>query len=95
LKTLLPLILLVMVSACTSDEPSERIYRYPDGSSVATTYQPGMRYPAGGLVVDYRNHALEKPKEGQRWVLETGAFLLVQADGTIMSVVPARYVKHR
>ncbi len=93
MRTIPLLAVLVMLSACASDEPVQRIYRYPDGSNVATPYRPGMRYPAGGLVVDHRNHALEKPGKEQRWVLETGAFLLVAADGAIISVVPANYVK--
>ncbi|MBD9529638.1 RcnB family protein [Paracoccus sp. PAR01] len=42
-------------------------------------------------MVDYRNHTLSEPKETQRWLLEPNAFLLVAADGTIVSVVRARY----
>nr|WP_225612561.1 RcnB family protein [Paracoccus sp. PAR01] len=51
----------------------------------------GRAYQGSGLVVDYRNHTLSEPKETQRWLLEPNAFLLVAADGTIVSVVRARY----
>ncbi|MTH80122.1 RcnB family protein [Paracoccus aestuariivivens] len=91
---LLPLIVVVLLCACGSDEPMAHIYRYPEGIKVDTPYQPGMNYSSGGLVVDYHNHALDEPEKDQRWVLETGAFLLVSANGTIVSVVPAQYVRN-
>jgi len=70
--------LLATLAACTSeaDQPTQHIYRYPEGTPAAKVYQPGGHIQGSGLVVDYRNHALSEPKETQRWLLEPDAFLL-------------------
>ncbi|WP_423209706.1 RcnB family protein [Paracoccus yeei] len=65
------------------------IYRYPPGTEPSAV-EPATR-SVRGVVVDYHNHALPKPNEGQRWELQPGAFLLVDVAGRVLSTVPARY----
>ncbi|SMO93016.1 RcnB family protein [Paracoccus laeviglucosivorans] len=93
MKPALALILLSGLAACSGPEqPVEHVFRYPATAAVAATgYQPGIRYDGMAQIVDYRNHALNEPEEGQRWLLVSGAFLLTRADGTILQTVPATY----
>lgn len=87
----IPLLALVAtLAACSEkDEPTGHIYRYPGGTAPAAV-EPAAR-SGRGVVVDYHNHALPKPEEGQHWELQPGAFLLVDASGQVLSTVPARY----
>ncbi|MDS9470111.1 RcnB family protein [Paracoccus sp. MBLB3053] len=91
MKIALALALLGTLSACSAPEPVGRIYRYAEGADPASGYQSGMRYTGGGTIVDHLNHDLSRPEGGQRWLLVPGNFLLVTADGTIVSAVPAKF----
>ncbi|MFT4012615.1 MAG: RcnB family protein [Paracoccus sp. (in: a-proteobacteria)] len=89
-------VLLVLAACGGPDEPTGRIYRYPEGTAPATAPVPatvpsGLSGGGRGVIVDYHNHALPEPEDGQHWELRPGAFLLVDAAGRVLSSVPALY----
>lgn len=90
MKAIPTLAIVFALAACAgADEPTGHIYRYPEGTAPAVA-PSGLR-SGRGVVVDYHNHALTEPEDGQHWELQPGAFLLVDAAGRVLSTVPARY----
>ncbi|MCJ1902637.1 MULTISPECIES: RcnB family protein [Paracoccus] len=90
MKTIPLLALVIALAACSEkDEPTGRIYRYPVGTE-ARGLEPVVR-SGRGVRVDYHNHALPRPDDGQHWELQPGVFLRVDASGRVISTVPARY----
>lgn len=91
MKPVAVLLALSALTACAPPQSLPRIYRFPEAATPAPGFGIAMRFQGGATIVDHRNHDLPEPDRGQRWVLVPGAFLLTQADGTILSAVAAAY----